>query len=275
MEGYQLVARVGAGSFATVWKARRRADGRLVAIKQLKAGDTSWDDLMKMPEVRYLRGLSHPNVLGLQSVVRLRGATFMVMDYCEANVYEVMQAMAHSGRRFTEPEIRWIVRQMLLGLAYIHGVGLMHRDVKPDNVLLCSNTTTTATAAAMGGGGAAAASAAAFVPRGVPCAKICDFGQATPVSSPRLTGYVSTRWYRAPEVLLRCNRYGPAVDVFAVGVTMIELLTLRPAFPGTSEVGGLGAASHQSRRHTQRSRACDSTALPLHVHAYVRLVCAG
>ena len=70
--------------------------------------------------------------------------------------------------------------------------------------------------------------------------KIADFGLARETDSqPPFTEYVSTRWYRAPEVLLRKPDYGPAVDLFAVGAMMAEMLTLKPLFPGATEVNGL------------------------------------
>ena len=68
--------------------------------------------------------------------------------------------------------------------------------------------------------------------------KIADFGLARETrAAPPLTEYVSTRWYRAPEVLLRAPRYGAPVDLFAMGAILAELYALRPLFPGSSEVG--------------------------------------
>jgi serine/threonine protein kinase len=95
------------------------------------------------------------------------------------------------------------------GLGYMHRLGYFHRDMKPEN-LLCN---------------------------GVDQIKIADFGLAREIRSrPPFTEYVSTRWYRAPEVLLRSDRYNSPVDLWAVGAIMAELYTLRPLFPGSSEV---------------------------------------
>ncbi|XP_072547434.1 serine/threonine-protein kinase MAK isoform X4 [Salminus brasiliensis] len=110
---------------------------------------------------------------------------------------------------FTENEIRNIMFQVLSGLAFVHKHGFFHRDMKPEN-LLCM---------------------------GPELVKIADFGLAREIRSrPPYTDYVSTRWYRAPEVLLRSSMYSSPIDMWAVGCIMAELYTLRPLFPGNSEV---------------------------------------
>lgn len=99
--------------------------------------------------------------------------------------------------------------QILQGLNFMHKHGFFHRDIKPEN-LLCN---------------------------GPELIKIADFGLAREIRSrPPYTDYVSTRWYRAPEVLLRSTNYSSPVDIWAVGCIMAELYTLQPLFPGRSEV---------------------------------------
>ncbi|XP_021036566.1 serine/threonine-protein kinase MAK isoform X4 [Mus caroli] len=113
------------------------------------------------------------------------------------------------NKLFPESVIRNIMYQILQGLAFIHKHGFFHRDMKPEN-LLCM---------------------------GPELVKIADFGLARELrSQPPYTDYVSTRWYRAPEVLLRSSVYSSPIDVWAVGSIMAELYTFRPLFPGTSEV---------------------------------------
>jgi len=89
----------------------------------------------------------------------------------------------------------------------MHKNGYFHRDLKPENLLVQSSTL-----------------------------KIADFGLAREINSkPPFTDYVSTRWYRAPEVLLRDTKYGAPIDIFALGAIMAELYTMKPLFPGSSE----------------------------------------
>lgn len=93
-------------------------------------------------------------------------------------------------------------------MAYIHRHGYFHRDLKPENLLESNNTI-----------------------------KIADFGLAREVrSKPPFTDYVSTRWYRAPEVILRANNYNSPIDIFAIGCIMAELYKLYPLFPGQNEL---------------------------------------
>ena len=106
-----------------------------------------------------------------------------------------------------EAKVRNIAYQMLQATLYMHKHGFFHRDLKPENMLVSGNTL-----------------------------KIADFGLAREIrSKPPYTDYVSTRWYRAPEVLLRAPHYSAPIDLWAIGTIIAELFTLRPLFPGTSE----------------------------------------
>ncbi|TYH64071.1 hypothetical protein ES332_D07G240900v1 [Gossypium tomentosum] len=126
----------------------------------------------------------------------------------EHNLYQIMK---EQQRPFSEGEIRSFMSQMLQGLVHMHGNGYFHRDLKPENLLVTKD----------------------FL-------KIADFGLAREVlSMPPYTEYVSTRWYRAPEVLLQSSYYTPAIDMWAVGVILAELFTLSPIFPGESEIDQL------------------------------------
>ncbi|KAI1288432.1 Serine/threonine-protein kinase MAK [Halotydeus destructor] len=110
---------------------------------------------------------------------------------------------------FAEPVIRNILYQIFQGLNFMHKHGFFHRDIKPEN-LLCM---------------------------GPDLIKIADFGLAREIRSrPPYTDYVSTRWYRAPEVLLRSTNYSSPIDVWAIGCIMAEMYTLQPLFPGRSEI---------------------------------------
>jgi serine/threonine protein kinase len=99
--------------------------------------------------------------------------------------------------------------QVTQGVAYVHKQGFFHRDLKPDNLLITSDSNV----------------------------KIGDFGLVRQIrSSPPFTEYISTRWYRAPECVLRSRSYNYPVDIFALGCIMAELYLMRPIFPGRSEI---------------------------------------
>uniref|UniRef100_A0A0E0A480 Protein kinase domain-containing protein n=1 Tax=Oryza glumipatula TaxID=40148 RepID=A0A0E0A480_9ORYZ len=122
----------------------------------------------------------------------------------ECNLYQLMKSR---GKPFSETEVRNWCFQIFQALSHMHQRGYFHRDLKPENLLVTKELI-----------------------------KIADFGLAREISSePPYTEYVSTRWYRAPEVLLQASVYNSAVDMWAMGAIIAELFSLRPLFPGSNE----------------------------------------
>lgn len=203
---YKVVRQLGDGTYGSVYRAANRQTGETVAIKKMKRKFYSWDECMQLREVRSLRRLSHPNVVKLKEVVRESDELYFVFEYLERNVY---QCIKERDRSFSEKRVRSWLWQVTQALAYLHRSGFFHRDMKPENLLLANNNETV---------------------------KLADFGLARETRSrPPFTEYVSTRWYRAPEVLLRSPHYNAPIDMFALGAIAAEMYTLRPLFPGTSE----------------------------------------
>ncbi|KAK9502510.1 hypothetical protein O3M35_011279 [Rhynocoris fuscipes] len=166
----------------------------------------SWDEAMNLREVKSLKKLNHANVVKLKEVIRENDTLYFVFEYMKENLYQLMK---DREKLFPEPVVRNILYQVLQGLAFMHRHGFFHRDMKPENLLCC----------------------------GPELVKIADFGLAREVRSrPPYTDYVSTRWYRAPEVLLHSTTYSCPIDIWAVGCIMAELYTFRPLFPGNSEI---------------------------------------
>lgn len=206
MNRYTTMKQLGDGTYGSVLMGRCVDSGELVAIKKMKRKFYSWDECMNLREVKSLKKLNHANVIKLKEVVRENDHLYFVFEYMKENLYQLMR---DRNRLFPESSIRNIMYQILQGLAFIHKHGFFHRDMKPEN-LLCM---------------------------GPELVKIADFGLAREIRSrPPYTDYVSTRWYRAPEVLLRSTNYSSPIDMWAVGCIMSELYTLRPLFPGSSEI---------------------------------------
>jgi len=205
MDNYVLVERLGQGSFAVVWKARRKADNRLVAVKQLRQAPATWDDCKRLPEIKAAAAVRAPYVIALLEAVRHGGELFLVFEHADSDLCRCLQR----GNRFTEPQVRWAMRQLLAGLSSVHAAGLVHCDVKPENLLLFNRAGTD----------------------NAPALKLCDLGQAT--AAGEVQSYIGTRWYRAPELLLGEGKAGIAIDLWAAGCAMAELFLLRPPFPGT------------------------------------------
>ncbi|XVE65403.1 hypothetical protein DITRI_Ditri07aG0177800 [Diplodiscus trichospermus] len=204
MERYKLIKEVGDGTFGSVWRAINKLSGEVVAIKKMKKKYYSWEECVNLREVKSLRRMNHLNIVKLKEVIREHDILYFVFEYMECNLYQLMK---DREKLFSEVEIRNWCFQVFQGLAYMHQRGYFHRDLKPENLLVTKDTI-----------------------------KIADFGLAREISShPPYTEYVSTRWYRAPEVLLQSYLYTSKVDMWAMGAIMAELFTLRPLFPGISE----------------------------------------
>ncbi|KAG1705133.1 hypothetical protein DVH05_004069 [Phytophthora capsici] len=204
MNRYKVTKQLGDGTYGSVLKAVNRQSGEVVAIKRMKKKFYSWEECMQLREVNSLKKLNHPNIIKLKEVIRENDELFFVFEYMECNLYDTMKKR---DRHFPESKIRNLMYQMLQGLAFMHKHSFFHRDIKPENMLVKGDTV-----------------------------KVADFGLAREIRSrPPFTDYVSTRWYRAPEVLLRSTTYNSPIDAWAMGCIMAEMFTLRPLFPGSSE----------------------------------------
>nr|CAD7437502.1 unnamed protein product [Timema bartmani] len=206
MNRYITLNQLGDGTYGSVVLGQRVDTGEKVAIKRMKRKYYSWDEAMNLREVKSLKKLSHANVVKLKEVIRENDTLYFVFEYMKENLYQLIK---DREKFFPEPIIRNMLYQVMQGLAFMHRHGFFHRDMKPEN-LLCM---------------------------GPELIKIADFGLAREIRSrPPYTDYVSTRWYRAPEVLLHSTTYNSSIDLWAVGCIMAELYTFRPLFPGNSEI---------------------------------------
>ena len=217
MEDYEILERIGGGTFADVYKAKEKTTEELVAIKILKKKYKKLEDCLELRECRSLQKLSDDslsNEKGLNNIVKLKriifikktGSLNLVFEYMNQDLLELMKSK--EPNHLTESEIKDIIYQTLLGLAHMHKYGFFHRDMKPENLLINEKIV-----------------------------KIADFGLAREIRSiPPYTEYVSTRYYRAPECILKSNNYNSPVDIWAVGCIMAEMyLHPKPLFYGQNE----------------------------------------
>jgi meiosis induction protein kinase IME2/SME1 len=153
------------------------------------------------------------------------------MEYMDGNLYQLMKARDH--KQLDVASVKSILFQIMQGLEHIHAHHFFHRDIKPENILV-------STSAQQDSGTSFRRYSAMVTPPSTPPAytvKIADFGLARETHSKlAYTTYVSTRWYRAPEVLLRAGEYSAPVDIWAIGAMAVEIATLKPLFPGGNEV---------------------------------------
>jgi meiosis induction protein kinase IME2/SME1 len=153
------------------------------------------------------------------------------MEYMDGNLYQLMKARDH--KCLDVASVKSILFQIMQGLEHIHAHHFFHRDIKPENILV-------STSAQQDSGNSFRRYSAMVTPPSTPpsyTVKIADFGLARETHSKlAYTTYVSTRWYRAPEVLLRAGEYSSPVDIWAIGAMAVEIATLKPLFPGGNEV---------------------------------------
>jgi cell division cycle 2-like protein len=208
IDDYEMIEEIGEGAFGVVAKARDRRTGETVAVKWIADGECEPTLRAVFREAGCLAACrGHP------SIVELRG---VATDESEEDLFLVMEFVGPSllrrlARPFTEAEARACMRQLLGAAERVHGAGMIHRDIKPANILV-------------GAGGAL---------------KLCDFGCATaarPPGTPYPERCAGTTLYNALEQLMGFRCYGPAVDMWALGCVMAELLIGMPLFvEGTEE----------------------------------------
>lgn len=189
---------------------------------------------LELREVVFLRTLPpHPHLVPALDIFLdpFTKKLHIAMEYMEGNLYQLMKARDH--KYLDNASVKSILFQIMQGLEHIHSHNFFHRDIKPENILV-------STSAHQDTSNSFRRYSALVTPPSTPptyTVKLADFGLARETHSKLpYTTYVSTRWYRAPEVLLRAGEYSAPVDIWAVGAMAVEIATLKPLFPGGNEV---------------------------------------
>jgi meiosis induction protein kinase IME2/SME1 len=255
---FEVIKDIGDGSFGSVALARVRANGSSVArrntmvrcyslstrsllltcpqvaIKTMKKSFDSFAPCLELREVIFLRTLpTHAHLVPALDIFLdpYSKKLHICMEYMDGNLYQLMKAREH--KCMDAKSVKSILYQILSGLDHIHAHHFFHRDIKPENILV-------STSAPQDSQSAFSRYSALVTPPSTPptySIKIADFGLARETHSKLpYTTYVSTRWYRAPEVLLRAGEYSAPVDIWAIGAMAVEIATLKPLFPGGNEV---------------------------------------
>lgn len=205
-----------------------------VAIKSMKKTFESLSPCLELREVVFLRTLPpHPHLVPALDIFLdpFTKKLHIAMEYMEGNLYQLMKARDH--KYLDNASVKSILFQIMQGLEHIHSHNFFHRDIKPENILV-------STSAHQDTSNSFRRYSALVTPPSTPptyTVKLADFGLARETHSKLpYTTYVSTRWYRAPEVLLRAGEYSAPVDIWAVGAMAVEIATLKPLFPGGNEV---------------------------------------
>jgi serine/threonine protein kinase len=212
-ERFEALEVIGTGVYGTVYRARDRDTKDWVALKRLNFDDDYGEGIPShvIREVSLLRDFEHPNVVQLRDVVMCGLIDYtLVFEYIELDLYKHLKTYRKVGEFMPLEEVGSYTKDLLNGIHACHVRLIVHRDLKPQNILV-----------------------------GKEGLKICDFGLARVFAVPvkPYTHDVVTLWYRAPEILLGCSRYGPEVDIWSAGCVIAEMATGLPIFAGDSEIG--------------------------------------
>ncbi|XP_074311501.1 putative serine/threonine-protein kinase At1g54610 isoform X2 [Silene latifolia] len=208
---FEKIDKIGQGTYSNVYKAKDSLSGKIVALKKVRFDNLEPESVKFMArEILIIRRLNHPNVVKLEGLVtsRMSCSLYLVFEYME---HDLAGLAASPDIKFTEPQVKCYMNQLISGLEHCHNRGVLHRDIKGSNLLLDN-------------GG---------------ILKIADFGLATffdPNKKHPMTSRVVTLWYRAPELLLGATDYGVGIDLWSAGCILAELLAGRPIMPGRTEV---------------------------------------
>jgi mitogen-activated protein kinase 15 len=221
---YDILQKLGKGAYGIVWRAQSKQTKEVVALKKIfDAFQNATDAQRTFREIHLLREMSsHEHIIRLHSVLKADNDRdiYLIFEYMETDLHAAIRANI-----LQEIHKQYILWQSLKALKYMHSAELLHRDMKPSNLLLNSDC----------------------------LMKVADFGlarslRASPATGAMLdstdppqplTDYVATRWYRAPEILLGSTRYGKAVDMWSLGCIFGEILGGKPIFQGSSTLNQL------------------------------------
>ncbi|KAG0018461.1 Cyclin-dependent kinase 3 [Podila clonocystis] len=208
---------LGEGTFGTVFKAKRTTDGKVVAIKKVRLGNTTEGvPGAIIREIALLGELPHINVVQLfdSEYCQPFDNVYLTFECHGIDLRTYIRAIPRERYSFLMPmkTIQDFMRQLVQGLEYCHAKSYVHRDLKPQNLLIANGQL-----------------------------KLADFGLSRGGVPPlrTYTHEVVTLWYRAPEILLGASHYSVGVDVWSVGCIFAELVNREPLFPGDSELGEL------------------------------------
>jgi len=212
---FEKTEQVGEGTYGQVYKAKNKETGEVVALKRVRMdNEKEGFPITAIREIKILKVLNHKNIVRLKEIVTSKGSDYnqgkgsiyMVMEFCDHD----LTGLTDAGQKFTVPQIKCYMKQLLEGLAYCHAQKVLHRDIKGSNLLISNDGQL----------------------------KLADFGLARAYDNEKskvYTNRVITLWYRPPELLLGATAYGPSIDMWSAGCIFAELLMRKPILPGKNE----------------------------------------
>eukprot|EP01064_Diplonema_japonicum_P018387 TRINITY_DN2707_c0_g1_i1.p1 TRINITY_DN2707_c0_g1~~TRINITY_DN2707_c0_g1_i1.p1 ORF type:complete len:330 (+),score=72.56 TRINITY_DN2707_c0_g1_i1:56-991(+) len=209
---YQKLDKIGEGTYGTVYKAKDKQTGDLVALKCIRLdNEEEGVTCTAIREVSLLKELKHPNIVKLHTVDLNEKKLTLVFEYLDMDLKNYLDS---NKGHVTLDQVKNFMSQLLMSIHYCHHRNVLHRDLKPQNLLIRQSTGEL---------------------------KLADFGLGKSCGIPvnKLTSEVVTLWYRAPDVLLGSNNYGPGVDLWALGCIFCEMVTGKALVTGRTDADQL------------------------------------
>lgn len=208
MDRYYKTMKVGQGAYGTVYQAKDNRTGETVALKEIRI-DSHQEGVpaAAIREVSLLKVLRHKNIVKLLDVCQTEVHLILVFEYIDQDLRKYLDHYESTG--LDQRTIQRFLRDLLTAMDFCHDQDVLHRDIKPQNLLISRNKDL----------------------------KVADFGLGRSFGIPikNLSHEVVTLWYRSPDVLLGSRQYGTTVDMWSVGCVFAEMVTCSPLFPGKND----------------------------------------
>ena len=213
---YKIIEIIGEGTYGIVYKCINTETNEIVAIKKfIEEYEKLPKNIILNREVFILQSSKNENIVKLIEVFLYKGYLYLVFEYAEKNLIQLIEEYP---KGLNQELIRTFIYQICKAISYLHKRNVIHRDIKPENILIKNNS----------------------------IIKICDFGFARKMKKnektnrfEKMTEYMATRWYRAPEIILGQGNYGPEIDFWSIGCIMGEMADGNALFPGENQINQL------------------------------------
>jgi len=207
LDKYEKLGKLGEGTYGVVYKAQDKTTKEIFALKKIRLeSEDEGIPSTAIREIALLKELQHPNIVRIHDVIHTNKKLILVFEYVD---YDLKKFLHTYDKGIDMKAVKSLLYQLLRGIAHCHQSKVLHRDLKPQNLLVSQE--------------------------GI--LKLGDFGLARAFGIPvkNYTNEVVTLWYRAPDILLGSKNYSTSVDIWSIGCIFVEMLNQKPLFPGSSE----------------------------------------
>ncbi len=214
LEDFAKIEKIGEGTYGVVFKGRNKRTGDIVAMKKIRLeSEEEGVPSTAIREISLLKELQHPNIVSLQDIIMQENRLYLIFEFLTMDLKKYIDTAVPPKEFMDRQLVKSYCYQILQAMLFCHQRRVLHRDLKPQNLLIDKRGTI----------------------------KLADFGLARAFGIPVrvYTHEVVTLWYRAPEILLGSNKYSCPIDMWSIGCIFAEMATKKPLFQGDSEIDQL------------------------------------